>query len=109
MSLYADYISERTNDKIIESPSGFATYRYLDERTVYIVDIYTVPEMRKKGGASQFANMIADEAREKGCKEMLGTVQLSAKGSATGIKVLLSYGFEPKSASNDVIIFRKEL
>lgn len=110
MSLYADYILERTSDKIIEGPSGFATYRFInDGRSVYIIDIYTVPEERKKGGAGALADMIAEEAREKGCKEMLGTVVPTTKGSTTSVKVLLGYGFELSSSGNDLIIFRKEL
>lgn len=110
MSLYADYISERTTDKIIESPSGFATYRYLNEgKSVYIIDIYTVPEDRKKGAASVLADLVAEEARGKGCTEMLGSVCPSAKGSTTSLKILLGYGFSLLSASNDAIIMRKDI
>lgn len=109
MSLYADYILERTSDKIIEGTSGFATYRYLDEKTVYIIDIYTIPSERKKGSAGILADLIAEEARGKGCIEMLGTVCLSAKGAKTSLQVLFAYGFELKSANNDVIILRKDI
>lgn len=110
MSLYADYLSERTHDKIVECPSGFATYRYINEgKSVYIIDIYTVPEYRKKGAAGNLADIIASFGKEKGCKEMLGTVVPSAKGSTISLKVLLGYGFELQSAANDLIIFRKEL
>lgn len=110
MSLYGDYIRERTTDNIIEAPSGWATYRYLsDRKSVYIVDIYTVPEERKKGGASALADMIAEEAKERGYTEMLGTICPSAKGSTNSMKALLGYGFELMSASNDAIILRKDL
>lgn len=110
MSLYADYLSERTDDKIIEGPSGFVTYRYLNEgKSVYIIDIFTVPEKRKMGVAADFADMVVEEAKLRGCKEMLGTVNPSAKGSTASLKVLLAYGFSLLSCSNDVIIFKKEL
>ncbi len=110
MSLYADYLKERTQDQIFETKTGFATYRYLnDGKTVYIVDIYTVPESRKSGHASFLADLVADEARENGAIEMLGTVQPSAKGSSASLKVLLAYGFELQSASNDCIIMRKDI
>lgn len=76
---------------------------------MYIIDIYTVPEERKKGAASILADLVAIAAKEKGCVEMLGTVMPSAKGSTASLKVLLGYGFELKSACNDAIIFRKDL
>lgn len=110
MSLYADYLTERTNDKIIECPSGFVTYRYInDGKSVYIIDIYTVAEERKRGAAGILADLVAKEASEKGCTEMLGTVVPSTKGSTTSLKVLLGYGFELQSAGNDLLIFRKDL
>ncbi len=110
MSLYSDYIKERTYDHIMERPSGFATYRYINEgRSVYIVDIYTIPAARKKGNAAFLADLIANEAREAGCSEILGSVQPSAKGSTASLAVLLAYGFTLHSATNDAIIFRKDL
>lgn len=110
MSLYGDYITERTTDRIIEGALGFATYRYInDGKSVYIVDIYTVPEQRKKGAASQLADLVVKEAKEHGCIELLGTVVPSMKGSTDSIRVLLAYGFDVHIASNDVIVFRKEI
>lgn len=110
MSLYGDYLTERTQDQIIETDTGFATYRYMnDGKSVYIVDIYTVPKERKKGGASMLADFIATEARAKGCTEMLGTVMPSTKGSTSSLKVLLGYGMELQSAMSDLIVFRKDL
>lgn len=110
MSLYADYLTERTADLILEHDDGFATYRYInDGKTVYIVDIYTVPAMREKYVAAFLADQIVKEAKDRGCTELLGTVQPSAKGSALGLKVLLGYGMTLQSASNDCIIFRKDI
>lgn len=110
MSLYADYIKERTNDKIIESDFGFATYRHLpDQKATYIIDIYVKPELRLKGLASKFADQIAMEAREIGHLNLLGTVVPSARGSTSGIKTLIAYGMHLKSSTNDLIIFEKDL
>ncbi len=110
MSLYADYITERTNDHIIEGPSGFVTYRYINEdQTVYIIDIYTAPEARKTGHASQLANQVVAKAKIRGATEMLGTVVPSAKGSTASAKVLFAYGMTLCSASTDLIIFRKDI
>lgn len=110
MSLYADYITERTNDRIIEGPHGFVSYRFIDDgKTVYIVDIFVVPEARKALNASHLADMVVSEAKEKGCTTLLGTVVPSTKNSTASLKVLLGYGMELQSASADLIVFRKEI
>lgn len=109
-SLYAKYIQERTHDQIIETEYGFVTYRFVNEgKTVYIVDIYVLPEHRKQMLATSLANQVAREAKERGCVDMIGTVVPSAKGSTTSVKVLLGYGMSINSAAHDVVVFRKEL
>lgn len=109
MSLYADYLKERTRDSIIETDQGFATYRYTDEKTVYIVDIYVKPKARRLGVASQLADKIASEAKQRGCTKVLGSVVPSANGSTVSLRVLLGYGMRLDSCANDFIIFSKEL
>ena len=109
-SLYAQYLAERTEDSIIETEVGFASYRYLNQgKSVYIVDIYVSPKQRKEGLASLMADKVASIAKEKGCTELLGSVVPSAKGSTTSLKVLLGYGMTLLSASNDFIVFRKDI
>ncbi len=109
MSLYADYIAERTTDQVFETEDGFALYRFLEHGICYIVDIYTRPGCRQMGAAGWIADQIVKEAREKGCTELLGTVKPSAKGSTTSIKVLIGYGMTVKSSGDDFIIFRKDI
>lgn len=108
-SLYASYLSERTNDKIIETLEGFVTYRYINTKTVYIVDIYTCPECRGAGVASRFADKVVVEAKAKGCTELIGTVVPSAKNSTISLKVLIGYGMTLDSSSQDLIVFKKEI
>lgn len=110
MSMYADYLRERTNDHILENEWGFATYRFMDDdHTVYIVDIFISQKVRGKGHAASLADRIADEARFKGCTKMLGTVLVGKEWTTTNAKILLAYGFEIQSATAEVIIFRKSL
>lgn len=110
MSLYANYLREKTNDEILETDKGFATYRYLDnDKTVYIVDIYVLPDFRNTHEASKMADSIIAEAKEKGCTKMIGSVVPSAKGSTASLKVLLAYGMTLDSSTNDFILFKKEL
>ncbi len=94
----------------MESPSGFATYRYIEDGSaVYIVDLYVVPECRKSGHAAGMADLIAEIARGRGCKSMVGTVVPSTKGSTDSLKVLIAYGMTLESSEKNVIIFRKGL
>ncbi len=109
MSLYAEYLTTRTNDKILEIDVGFATYRYLNDKQVYIIDIYVREENRKAGVAAFIADKIAKEARDKGCIEMIGTVVPSMKNATASLKVLLAYGMELLSSSPDLIICKKDL
>lgn len=109
MSLYAQYLMERTDDLIIETQHGFATYRYLDDgKCVYIIDIYVVPEARNKKIASSLADVIVKEAKDRGAIRMLGSVVPSSKNSTASMKVLLGYGMTLDSAGPDAIFFRKE-
>lgn len=110
LSLYAQYLMEKTDDQIIETEQGFATYRYLEkEKSVYIIDLYILPEHRKHGAASTISHIIEDAARAKGYTKMLGSVVPSNKDSTTSIKVLLAHGMKLKSASENFIVFEKEI
>ena len=109
-SLYSQYLSERTNDHILESPLGFATYRYLDDgKTVYIIDIFVVPERRKDGWATQIADEIVKTAKARGANKLIGSVVPTAKNSTLSMRVLLGYGMSLDSSTNDFILFRKEI
>lgn len=110
MSLYADYLRERTDDGIIETASGFATYRILNEgKSVYIVDIYVVPSERRNGRAADIAAHIIEAAKELGATELLGTVVPSTHGSTESLKVLLAYGMKIHKAEQNLIILRKDI
>lgn len=109
-SLYAQYLRERTSDEIIESERGFASYRFLNEgKSVYIVDIFVVPDYRQTGEASALADKVVAIAKERGCTELLGTVVPSTKGSSTSLAVLLGYGMTLASAEHDLIVFKKDI
>jgi GNAT superfamily N-acetyltransferase len=110
MSLYANYLTERTNDKILESDRGFAVYRMLPEqKAVYIIDIFVHPDFRKTGLATQMADEIAGIAKKEGFSEMFGSVVPSCKGSADSVRVLLAYGMRVEYAVNDFIVFKRAI
>ncbi len=108
--MYADYLRERSHDEIIETASGFVTYRFLpDEKTVYIVDIFVIPEDRKSKMASLMADGIVKIAKDRGCSKLVGSVVPSMKNSTLSMKVLLGYGMSLESATADFIIFKKDI
>ncbi len=109
MSFYAEYLKEKTNDQILETDIGFATYRFVDEKTVYIVDIYVAPDFRRSGKASIMADGVVDIAKKRGCTTLIGSVVPSNKGSTDSVKVLFGYGMKLKSSGVDFILFEKEI
>ena len=109
MSLYSNYLLEKTNDHIIETEKGFATYRFVDEKTVYIIDLYILPDFRRSHAASLIADNIVSVARGRGCTKLLGSVVPSNKNSSSSLKVLLAYGMSLESSSNDFILFKKDI
>ena len=46
MSMYGDYIKEHRGDGIVENERGFASYRFLNERQCYIIDIFVHRDYR---------------------------------------------------------------
>lgn len=109
-SLYAMYLEEKTETKIIEADFGFASYRHLlQEKATYLVDIYIRPEFRKEGLAKTLANEITKEAKDLGHTKLIGSVVPSTNGSTESIMVLIRYGMKIKSSSNDFLIFEKEI
>lgn len=107
--MYSAYIREKTNKSILETKHGFATFSFPDVNTVYIEDIYILPESRKSKEASELADRIAEIGKSKGCNRLLGSVVPSTKNSTDSIKVLLAYGMHLDSATNDFILFKKEI
>jgi len=110
VSLYAKYLTERTNDRILEINHGFATYRMLpDQKAVYIIDVFVEADFRRAGTASQLGDEIVKIAKKEGCTKLLGSVVPSLKNSTDSVKFLISYGMKIQSASPDFIVFEKEI
>jgi GNAT superfamily N-acetyltransferase len=108
MSLYADYVKEREGKFIIEDNLGFAVYTISGE-VCYIVDIYVVPDQRKNGLASSYADLIVEAAKEAGCTKLLGSVDPTTNGATASLKVLLAYGFSLSCIDDNLIYFVKDI
>jgi len=115
MSLYKEYLEERTDDHIYEDDQGFVTWRYLDEKQVYIIDIYVRRDFRKTGKAKDLADIVVKEAKERGCDTLVGSVvpgntnQIAPKTATLNLKLLFDYGITLDSSTNNLIIVKKAI
>lgn len=73
------------------------------------MDVFVLPEFRRTKIASELATMVGKIGKEKGCKELITTVMPNLNGSTISLKLVLSYGFQLKSSSDNLILFSKEL
>lgn len=108
-SMYKEYIKEREDADLVHDEKGFATFKYMDDNSVYIIDIYVRKEYRKEGIASKYADMIVEQAKERGCKFVLGTVSENANNSETSKRVLEAYGMRYLKDYNDLKWYVKEI
>ena len=108
MSLFAQYLMERTDTSIIETEEGFITFKPWPNG-MYIEDLFINKDHRFNGAASRLADQVAVIAKEQGFKSLFGSICPSAKGSTEGMKVLLAYGFKLDSSANNFIVFKKDL
>lgn len=109
MNLYAKYLKEHHGDDVVSTEHGFAVYRYLEPATVYIVDIYVLPDFRKSNEASRMADQIVEIAKQRGCTKLLGTVVPAAKNSNDSVNVLLRYGMTLSHIDGGLVVFQKEI
>ncbi len=110
MSHYADYMAEREGISVLETESGFASYR-IDGEKCWILDIYVAPEYRKSYAASSMADAVTSIAREQGCTLLVGSVAPDTNGATTSLRVLLGYGFDLYGIDHakNLIMFVKEI
>lgn len=109
LSMYGQYITERTNRGILENDYGFATFEFLPNNILYIIDIFIKPEFRKSNKGAELAKTLESTAKDKGYKWTLGSVDDSAKGSEISHKVLKAYGFKPYKSTGSMTFYIKPL
>ena len=108
MTLFGQYLTELCGKNIIESDIGFITYSFLED-SVYIEDLFVLPDHRKTSEASKMADEVSEIARSKGYKKLMGSVIPANKNSTESLKVLLAYGFKLDSSTTNFILMKKDL
>lgn len=111
ISLYGQYIKERGGVDILEDDHGFATFKFIDKDTCYIVDIFVVKEMRRNNKASDYAKEIEIIAKERGCKYMLGSLSTFATNfnASEALMKANGYKFKETNSKKNMVYYLKEL
>lgn len=108
MSLYSQYLKERTNKQILETEQGFVTYQIFGKEC-YIEDIFVIPSLRKERVATKLADEVSEIAKTQGCTHLTGSVCLTSSNSTQSLKVLLGYGMTLLKSEINMIYFVKEI
>lgn len=108
MSHFSNYIKERTNKSIIENEFGFLTY-YFTDMGCYIEDMYVDRDFRLMGHAKEMTDSVVEIAKKKGCTKIFCSVIPSTSGSTEANKALMAYGFRLDSATNNFILYIKDI
>lgn len=106
MSLHEEYLKERESLEVLNVKGGFAIYKIL-EKSLYIKDIYVIPELRKTGLASEMADHLRDVAQDNGCTCLIGSVSSADKNKSDNVKILLTYGFKVSHWNDYMLYFVK--
>lgn len=109
LSHYGQYLKERTGRGIVETEDGFATFEYVNDEVVYIIDLFVVPEKRNMRVAAGLADQIVEAAVKDGKKHLLGSIDATAKGAETSAKVLEAYGMKVYKVAEPMIFYIKEI
>ena len=108
--LYFDYIKSRLGQEVLQDPDkkSFVIYQTKDEE-FYLQDLYIDPYARERDILRSLTNEIKRISRERGCKFVTASVVPSALKSTESMKLLIWWGFELISSTQDFIILKKTL
>lgn len=108
MTLYARYIAEREGFSIIENEHGFATF-VIGEDSIYLRDLYVIPDKRRSNVATSLVDEVADVGRTYKCKLLTGSVSVRSHTATENLTAVLAYGMRVRGIQGDLITFEKEL
>ena len=91
-SLYAQYIKEYHNRGTVETKDGFATFEFVNDKLVYVVDLYVVPKKRKAGIGKELTDSIALAVKSMGVTQIMGSVDTNSSTWELSEKSMLAYG-----------------
>ena len=96
VSNYGKYVKEREGKEIIEGDWGFATY-LLEKDLLYVVDVYVVPEKRRKGLAKSIFNKLEIEAKNKNKSHIATSLDTTTNNWEVTMQGLIKHGYGMRS------------
>lgn len=105
MKLYADYMKERENVEVLYTDECFLSYKFLDDETVFICDIYSKPSVRGNGKMLELGNNFITDMKEKGVKTIYGTTVTTTNGWENSDRLLRKFGaiYSGKDPENSTV------
>jgi len=106
---YQDYILSREGLQVNEFDDGFLTFKFEDSESVYLADIYLVPESRSQGRCIEVFSKFEQEMKEIGKKNIFGSAAFSDPHSTRMVKIMIKNGFKLFSSDGELLFLKKEL
>lgn len=107
--LFTDYVQERLQVNVLQNEHAFYLWKFIEEDTVYITDMYVAPAERRSGVAGALFVELLGQMRELGVKRLVGSTDVTAANPELGMYAMLSVGFKPTGASENIIWYSKEI
>lgn len=106
---YRDYLlSKYRYDDALEIDDAFLLYRISGDEFI-IGEIFVPPGRRLSGLATRLADRATEIATESGCKYLVCQTQITGRDDELSMLAILHYGFKPKRAEQNMILYAKEL
>lgn len=109
MSLHSKWLKEYHNKEILENEYGFITYWYPNETTIYLEDIYIVPEQRNKKIGLDLVNQAIEIGKEKGCIQSIGSLDPNTVLFQKNLDNMLTFGYKISHIHGSLIILKKDI
>lgn len=109
MSMYKDYVENQMPNRYVhETEKGFITYN-VNGPECHLEEIYIKPEYRRQGVYSELETYAANDAKEKGCEYLKGTIIIGTNMAEESARAMLKYGYKFWYTDGIIIFVKKEL
>lgn len=108
-SLWSKYIAELKGGttNFFEEEWGFISYSFPEGDSVYVEDIYVMPEYRNAYRALDLLGRVETAAKGRGKTHSLFVVTCGLSGAAKNLRTYLAMGFEPVVADSGKIWLKR--
>lgn len=111
-SMYAAYKQEFENVFTVYEPEiGFANFKFENENSIYVQEVYVKPEHRGKRWAAKLTDACLKNAKilNKNIDKIYTTVGIGGNTVDSSLRAITEYGFKLLSADSKLIYFYKEI